>query len=71
MSNAWLLRLSLAILASSIVAALPAPEPVPLPPDVPTASTARNELAFLTVAAQGPQDGYSREKFPHWITQYG
>ncbi|BAE60828.1 class I glutamine amidotransferase-like protein [Aspergillus flavus] len=28
-----------------------------------------NELAGLTVAAQGSQDGYDRDLFPHWISQ--
>jgi hypothetical protein len=44
---------------------------VPLPPGIPAASTARTELGSLTVAAQGSQDGYSRDLFPHWITQSG
>ena len=39
----------------------------PTPPGIPTASTAKSELASLTVAAQGSQDGYSRDLFPHWI----
>lgn len=54
-----------------LVHALPAPAPVPSPPGVPSASTAKSELASLTVAAQGSQDGYSRALFPHWITQSG
>jgi hypothetical protein len=33
----------------------------------PTTSAAKTELAALTVAAQGFQDGYSRDLFPHWI----
>jgi hypothetical protein len=52
-----------------------APAPLHLiaraPPNVPSASEARTQLAGLTVAAQGPQDGYSRDLFPHWITQSG
>lgn len=43
----------------------------PTPPGIPTASTAKSELASLTVAAQGSQDGYSRDLFPHWITISG
>lgn len=46
-----------------------APAPAPSPPGVPSASTAKSELAALTVAAQGSQDGYSRDLFPHWIIQ--
>ncbi|KAH8596122.1 secreted protein-like protein [Bisporella sp. PMI_857] len=40
-------------------------------PGVPTAAAAKTQLAALTVAAQGSQDGYSRDLFPHWITQSG
>lgn len=40
-------------------------------PGVPTAAVAKTRLATLTVAAQGSQDGYSRDLFPHWITQSG
>jgi hypothetical protein len=45
--------------------------PIPSPPGVPSGATAKSLLAGLTVAAQGSQDGYSRELFPHWITQSG
>jgi hypothetical protein len=34
--------------------------PAPAPPGIPTAATAKTELAGLTVAAQGSQDGYGR-----------
>lgn len=37
------------------------------PPNIPTASTAKDLLSNLTVAPQGPQDGYDRDLFPHWI----
>ncbi|MGW1845062.1 HNH endonuclease family protein [Streptomyces sp. NPDC001966] len=36
-----------------------------------SASTARTYLSQLTVAAEGSSTGYSRDKFPHWITQSG
>lgn len=39
------------------------------PPGIPSESTARSELAALTVKADGSQSGYSRDKFPHWIDQ--
>ncbi|HEY3470268.1 MAG TPA: HNH endonuclease family protein [Amycolatopsis sp.] len=39
------------------------------PPGIPTATTAKSELATLTVKADGTLDGYSRDKFPHWIDQ--
>ncbi|KAJ5837181.1 hypothetical protein N7447_003207 [Penicillium robsamsonii] len=45
--------------------------PAPSPPGIPSTSTATSQLAGLTVAAQGSQDGYSRDKFPHWITISG
>jgi hypothetical protein len=41
------------------------------PPSIPSAATAKTELAALTVAADGPQTGYSRDLFPHWITVSG
>ncbi len=36
-----------------------------------SASTARTYLSELTVKAEGSSSGYSRDKFPHWITQSG
>lgn len=45
--------------------------PAAAPPGVPDTATARELLAGLTVAAEGPSDGYSREKFPHWSTVEG
>jgi Protein of unknown function (DUF1524) len=41
------------------------------PPNVPSAATATTELGALTVATQGSMSGYSRDKFPHWITISG
>ena len=41
------------------------------PPNIPSATTARSELAALRVAADGSMTGYSRDKFPHWITISG
>ncbi|MEU8222397.1 HNH endonuclease family protein [Kribbella sp. NPDC048915] len=41
------------------------------PPTPPSASTAATQLASLTVKAEGSSSGYSRDKFPHWITQSG
>lgn len=59
----------LAVLSAVTVLATPAP--VPTPPNIPSASTAQSLLSGLTVRPQGPQDGYSRDKFPHWITISG
>lgn len=39
------------------------------PPTPPNAATARAELKALTVAPEGPETGYSRDLFPHWIDQ--
>ncbi|MGW7261159.1 HNH endonuclease family protein [Streptomyces sp. NPDC054834] len=40
-------------------------------PEPPPVDIVRKELGELTVAAPHPMTGYSRSKFPHWITQYG
>jgi hypothetical protein len=50
------------IAAPSAQAALPTPV---------SAATARTYLASLTVATAGSTTGYSRDLFPHWITQSG
>ncbi|WP_425548745.1 HNH endonuclease family protein [Amycolatopsis ultiminotia] len=39
------------------------------PPGIPSTETATSDLAELTVQADGSLDGYSRDKFPHWIDQ--
>lgn len=41
------------------------------PPAIPSAATARSELADLQVATEGSMSGYSRDQFPHWIAQSG
>lgn len=41
------------------------------PPNIPSESTARYELYHLRVAPDGSSSGYSRDKFPHWITISG
>ncbi|GAA2311616.1 HNH endonuclease family protein [Streptomyces kunmingensis] len=50
---------------------LTAPTAQAAPPTPVTAATARTYLAALTVKTEGSSDGYSRDKFPHWITQSG
>ncbi|MFE7112601.1 HNH endonuclease family protein [Streptomyces sp. NPDC057575] len=40
-------------------------------PEPPDAVKARELLAGLVVADEDDVPGYSRAKFPHWITQYG
>lgn len=56
---------------TALVSGAPAPLVPRAPPGVPTTAAAKTQLAGLTVAAQGPQTGYSRDLFPHWITQSG
>lgn len=41
------------------------------PQNIPTLTQARTHLAALTVRAEGAMTGYSRDKFPHWITPSG
>lgn len=41
------------------------------PPNIPSAATARSELAALRVAPDGSSSGYSRDLFPHWHTVSG
>jgi hypothetical protein len=50
---------------------VPVPVPAPTPPNIPSGSTARSQLAALRIAPVGSQSGYSRDLFPHWITQSG
>jgi hypothetical protein len=59
------------LLLSTGVQVLAVPVPAPTPPNIPSTSAALSQLAGLTVKAQGPQTGYSRDLFPHWITISG
>ncbi|WP_418956843.1 HNH endonuclease family protein [Streptomyces tritici] len=52
------------LLATAPTAQAAMPTPV-------SAATARTYLAALTVKAEGSSTGYSRDLFPHWITQSG
>ncbi|WP_158882880.1 HNH endonuclease family protein [Amycolatopsis anabasis] len=65
--------LFLVVLLSALAAlfvALP-PSASATPPNIPSAATAQSELNALTVATEGSLTGYSRDKFPHWITISG
>lgn len=55
--------LFLTVLASGLLVQA-TPVPMPAPTGVPTTATANTELAGLTVAAAGSQDGYARDLFP-------
>ncbi|GAA3058417.1 HNH endonuclease family protein [Streptomyces roseofulvus] len=61
-STAALALTGLVTTAPSAQAAMPTPV---------SAATARTYLAALTVKAEGSLTGYSRDLFPHWITQSG
>ncbi|TRV82004.1 HNH endonuclease [Streptomyces sp. 130] len=66
----------IAVLAASAALAattglLTAPSAQAAMPTPVSASTARTYLSELTVRAEGSSSGYSRDKFPHWITQSG
>jgi hypothetical protein len=64
------LRRTLTVLAVSVVVAAGfTGSALATPPGIPSESTARTDLAALTVKADGSQTGYSRDKFPHWIDQ--
>ncbi|MFE6977206.1 HNH endonuclease family protein [Streptomyces sp. NPDC057682] len=47
---------------------MPAGRELPPPPG---AAEARLQLAHLTVTEEDDVPGYTRAKFPHWVTQYG
>jgi hypothetical protein len=63
----------IAVASAAFVSAAPTPAVLEAraPPNIPSKATATTQLAGLSVAAQGPQTGYSRDLFPHWITQSG
>ncbi|MGW5051146.1 HNH endonuclease family protein [Actinokineospora sp. NPDC004072] len=58
------------LLSAAITVGLAGPAAA-TPPNIPSESTARAELAALRVAGEGSMSGYSRDKFPHWITISG
>ena len=51
--------------ASALVLALATPAAAE-PPGIPDPGTASGQLDELTVAPEGPMDGYDRDRFPHW-----
>ncbi|PQE20517.1 secreted protein [Rutstroemia sp. NJR-2017a BBW] len=61
--------LLLVALQGLLVHATPLPEPTP--PGIPATTTAKTELAALTVKTAGSQDGYDRDLFPTWNTISG
>lgn len=77
MSGVYARRMSrIAVLAASAALAtatslLTAPAAQAAMPTPVSATTARGYLSQLTVQAEGSSTGYSRDLFPHWITQSG
>ncbi|MFI8822748.1 HNH endonuclease family protein [Streptomyces sp. NPDC053431] len=63
------LAASVALTVAGLLTTAPAAEAAP--PTPVSAATARTYLAALTVKAEGSSTGYSRDLFPHWITQSG
>ncbi|MFZ3594333.1 HNH endonuclease family protein [Streptomyces sp. BH104] len=57
--------------ATALALLLTTPSAQASPPTPVSAATARTYLGELTEKAEGSSDGYSRDKFPHWITQSG
>jgi hypothetical protein len=58
-----------ALAATGMLATAPAAQASP--PTPVSAATARTYLSQLTVRTEGSSTGYSRDLFPHWITQSG
>jgi len=59
----------LAVVAAALIGT--AGPAISYPPNPPSVSESYNQLAALPVAAPLSMDGYSRDRFPHWTTQYG
>ncbi|MCX5412874.1 HNH endonuclease family protein [Streptomyces sp. NBC_00059] len=74
MSGIYARRIAVVAASAALAATtglLTAPTATAAMPTPVAASTARTYLSQLTVSAEGSSSGYSRDKFPHWITQSG
>ncbi|MFF2960987.1 HNH endonuclease family protein [Streptomyces sp. NPDC057963] len=74
MSGVYARRIAVVAASAALAAStglLTAPAAQAAMPTPVSASTARTYLSELTVSAEGSSSGYSRDKFPHWITQSG
>lgn len=58
-----------AVVAAPAPMPVAAPAPMPTPPGIPTAASAKTQLASLTVATQVDDGEYDRDLFPTWIDQ--
>ncbi|GAA3287672.1 HNH endonuclease [Dactylosporangium vinaceum] len=67
-----IVRAVVAVVLGGAVAAVGVAAPAgATPPGIPSKATAQTQLNALTVATEGSMSGYSRDKFPHWITISG
>lgn len=74
MSGIYARRLSVTAATAALAATsalFTAPSAQAAMPTPVSAATARTYLGQLTVGTEGSSSGYSRDKFPHWITQSG
>ncbi|MDG9685029.1 HNH endonuclease family protein [Streptomyces sp. DH18] len=74
MSGVYARRLSVVAATAALAATsalFTAPSAQAAMPTPVSAATARTYLGQLSVGAEGSSSGYSRDKFPHWITQSG
>ncbi|MER6241031.1 HNH endonuclease family protein [Streptomyces clavifer] len=74
MSGIYARRIAVVAASAALAATtglLTAPTAQAAMPTPVSAATARTYLGQLTVSAEGSSTGYSRDKFPHWITQSG
>ncbi|ROV70330.1 HNH endonuclease family protein [Streptomyces globisporus] len=74
MSGVYARRLSVVAATAALAATsalFTAPSAQAAMPTPVSAATARTYLGQFTVGAEGSSSGYSRDKFPHWITQSG
>ncbi|MFJ3270313.1 HNH endonuclease family protein [Streptomyces sp. NPDC086776] len=74
MSGVYARRIGVVVASVALAATsglLTAPTAQAAMPTPVAASTARTYLSQLTVKAEGSSSGYSRDLFPHWITQSG
>lgn len=74
MSGIYARRIAVVAASAALAATtglLTAPTAQAAMPTPVSASTARTYLSQLSVSAEGSSTGYSRDKFPHWITQSG
>ncbi|MGW5927678.1 HNH endonuclease family protein [Streptomyces anulatus] len=74
MSGVYARRLSVVAATAALAATsalFTAPSAQAAMPTPVSAATARTYLGQLTVGAEGSSSGYSRDRFPHWITQSG